>query len=77
LSLEHPDRPATTIAAPPMATTNPRFTNVLLCVGVIRQDRRIIPSSMVGHPDADTRLAEKCIRRKYSQDLGSRAVCGA
>jgi hypothetical protein len=31
LLLEQPARPATTIAAPPMATTNPRFTNVLLC----------------------------------------------
>ena len=27
---EQPDSPATTIAAPPMATTNPRFTTVLL-----------------------------------------------
>jgi hypothetical protein len=27
---EQPDRPATTIAAPPTATSNPRFTAVLL-----------------------------------------------
>jgi hypothetical protein len=32
LSDEHPDRPAMTIAAPPTATTNPRFTTVLLCL---------------------------------------------
>jgi hypothetical protein len=29
---EQPDSPAMTIAAPPTATTNPRFTSVLLCV---------------------------------------------
>jgi hypothetical protein len=29
---EQPDRPAMTIAAPPMATTKPRFTSVLLFV---------------------------------------------
>jgi hypothetical protein len=32
LSDEQPDSPAMTIAAPPTATTNPRFTSVLLCV---------------------------------------------
>jgi hypothetical protein len=31
----------------PTATTNPRFTTVLLLVGVTRQDRRIISASMV------------------------------
>jgi hypothetical protein len=55
---EQPDRPATTIAAPPMATTNPRFTSVLLCVVVIRQDRRIISSSMVRVARPDTGLGE-------------------
>jgi len=29
---EQPDSPAMTIAAPPTATTKPRFTSVLLCV---------------------------------------------
>jgi hypothetical protein len=29
---EQPDRPAMTIAAPPTAITNPRFTSVLLCL---------------------------------------------
>jgi hypothetical protein len=28
---EQPDRPAMTIAAPPTATSNPRFTTALLC----------------------------------------------
>jgi hypothetical protein len=28
-----------TIAAPPTATTNPRFTTALLCVVAIRQDQ--------------------------------------
>src|SRR6185295_14325659 len=36
---EQPDRPAMTIAAPPTATTNPRFTTVLLLFVVTRQDR--------------------------------------
>jgi hypothetical protein len=59
LSDEQPDRPATTIAAPPMATTNPRFTSVLLCFVVTRQDRRIISASMVRRQRDDTRLGEK------------------
>jgi hypothetical protein len=50
---EQPDRPAMTIAAPPTATTNPRFTTVLLLFVVTRQDRRIIWVSMGGHPHAD------------------------
>jgi len=29
-AVEQPDRPAMTIAAPPTATTKPRFTSVLL-----------------------------------------------
>jgi hypothetical protein len=56
---EQPDRPAMTIAAPPIATTNPRFTTVLLRVVVTRQDRRIISASMVRRPRADMRLREK------------------
>ena len=56
---EQPDRPAMTIAAPPTATTNPRFTTVLLLFVVTRQDRRIIWVSMGGHPHADMRLGEK------------------
>jgi haloalkane dehalogenase len=56
---EQPDRPAMTIAAPPTATTNPRFTTVLLLFVVTRQDRRIIWVSMGGHPLADMRLGEK------------------
>jgi hypothetical protein len=59
LSDEQPDRPAMTIAAPPMATTNPRFTSVLLCFVVTRQDRRIISASMVRRQRDDTRLEEK------------------
>jgi hypothetical protein len=58
LSDEQPDRPAMTIAAPPIATTNPRFTSVLLCFDVIRQDRRIISASMVRWQPADTRMGE-------------------
>src|SRR3954464_13527120 len=40
---EQPDRPAITIAAPPMATTNPRFTSVLLicCRGPSRSADRL------------------------------------
>ena len=56
---EQPERPAMTIAAPPMATTNPRFTSVLVCVCVIRQDQRIIPASMGGQFNADMAIAEK------------------
>jgi hypothetical protein len=56
---EQPDRPAMTIAAPPTATTNPRFTTVLLCVCVIRQDRRIIPASMVAQFNADMAIWRK------------------
>jgi hypothetical protein len=41
-----------------MATTNPRFTSVLLCVVVTRQDRRIISASMVRRQRDDMRLAE-------------------
>jgi hypothetical protein len=59
LSDEQPDRPATTIAAPPMATTNPRFTSVLLCFVVARQGRRVISASMVRCPRDDMRLGEK------------------
>jgi hypothetical protein len=59
LSDEQPDRPAMTIAAPPMATTNPRFTSVLLCVVVTHQDRRIISDSMVRCPRDDMQLGEK------------------
>jgi hypothetical protein len=58
---EQPDRPAMTIAAPPTATTKPRFTSVLLCVCVTRQDQRIISDSMVRCPLADTRLREICL----------------
>jgi hypothetical protein len=58
LSDEQPDKPATTIAAPPRATTNPRFTSVLLCFVVARQDRRVISASMVRCPHDDTRLGE-------------------
>src|SRR6478735_5974242 len=56
---EQPDRPAMNIAAPPTATTNPRFTTVLLLFVVTRQDRRIIWVSMGGHPLVDMRLGEK------------------
>jgi len=56
---EQPDRPAITIAAPPTATTNPRFTTVLLLVVVIRQDRRIIPDSMVGLLNANMAIGRK------------------
>jgi len=59
LSDEQPDRPAMTTAAPPMATTNPRFTSVLLLFVVTRQDRRIISASMVRRQRNDTRLGEK------------------
>ena len=58
LSDEQPDRPATTIAAPPTATKNSRLTTVLLCVVVTRLVRRIISSSMVRAPPADMRLRE-------------------
>jgi hypothetical protein len=43
---------------PPTATTNPRFTTVLLCVVVTRQDRRIIPVSMVRDTRKITGLRE-------------------
>jgi hypothetical protein len=56
---EQPDRPAMTIAAPPTATTKPRFTSVLLCVCVTRQERRIIPSSMVGACNVDMAIWRK------------------
>src|SRR6478735_7748128 len=69
---EHPDNPAMTIAKPPTATTNPRFTTVLLCVVATRQDRRIIPSSMVRATHPDTRLGEN-VRCANS---GSRSLTG-
>jgi hypothetical protein len=47
-----------TIAAPPMATTKPRFTSVLLLFVVTRQDRRIISASMVRRQRDDMRLGE-------------------
>jgi hypothetical protein len=37
-----PLSPATTMAVPPTAITNPRFTTVLLLFGVTRQDQRTI-----------------------------------
>jgi hypothetical protein len=40
---EQPARPATTIAAPPTAISKPCFTSVLLVVGAIHQDQRIVP----------------------------------
>jgi hypothetical protein len=43
---------------PPKATTNPRFTTVLLCVVATRQDRRIISSSMVRGTREVTELGE-------------------
>ncbi|WP_232020155.1 hypothetical protein [Mycolicibacterium hassiacum] len=46
-SEEHPDSPAITIAAPPTAAMNPRFTTGLLFVAVTRRGR-VISSSMVG-----------------------------
>jgi hypothetical protein len=45
-----------------MATTNPRFTSILLRFVVTRQDRRIISASMVRRPRDDTRLGEKFAR---------------
>src|SRR6476659_621782 len=68
---EQPDRPAMTIAAPPTATTNPRFTSVLLCVVVTRQDRRSIWASMVCRPLGDMRLAEKVSCAQTSRWLQS------
>jgi hypothetical protein len=53
-----PARAVATMAAPPTAITNPRFTSVLLLVVVIRQDRRPSPSSMVFVVIAVMRLPE-------------------
>ena len=58
-----------TIAKPPTATTNPRFTTVLLYVVATRQDRRIIPSSMVRGTRPDTRLGENVRCANSSQQI--------
>jgi hypothetical protein len=46
---EQPARPATTIAAPPTATSKLCFTTVLPMVLATRQDQRIVQGSMECH----------------------------
>jgi hypothetical protein len=56
---EQPDRPAMTNRRAAYGDQEPTLHPVLLRVVVIRQDRRIIPSSMVCAYGADMRLGEK------------------
>jgi haloalkane dehalogenase len=56
---EQPARPATTIAAPPTATSKLCFTTVLLLSLQSVKIKRIVQGSMGCHPPADMRLREK------------------